>query len=47
MITESPDINKITFTGSVPTGKAILAKSGEFVRPVTLELGKITINNFR
>ena len=39
MITESADINKITFTGSVPTGKAILAKSGEFVRPVTLELG--------
>ena len=39
MITESADINKITFTGSVPTGKAILSKSGEFVRPVTLELG--------
>lgn len=39
IICQSPDINKITFTGSVQTGVAILAESAKHIRPVTLELG--------
>ena len=31
--------NFSSFTGSVPTGQAILTASGKFIRPVTLELG--------
>ena len=34
-----PDINHITFTGSVPTGIAIMKAAAEHVVPVTLELG--------
>lgn len=34
-----PDIPRIGFTGSVPTGKAILQASGAHVKTVTLELG--------
>jgi aldehyde dehydrogenase (NAD+) len=33
------DINHITFTGSVPTGKTIMKTAAENVVPVTLELG--------
>jgi len=33
------DINQITFTGSVPTGIAIMKAAAEHVVPVTLELG--------
>jgi len=39
LITDSEDISKITFTGSVPTGVAILEGSAKHIRPVTLELG--------
>ncbi len=34
-----PDINHITFTGSVPTGIGIMKAAAENVVPVTLELG--------
>jgi acyl-CoA reductase-like NAD-dependent aldehyde dehydrogenase len=34
-----PDVNHITFTGSVPTGIAIMKAAAEHVVPVTLELG--------
>lgn len=34
-----PDINHITFTGSVPTGIAIMKAAADHVVPVTLELG--------
>jgi acyl-CoA reductase-like NAD-dependent aldehyde dehydrogenase len=34
-----PDIGHITFTGSVPTGIAIMKAAAEHVVPVTLELG--------
>ncbi len=38
-ISEHSAVDKISFTGSVPTGQAILRASAEHVRPVTLELG--------
>ncbi|MDH4842261.1 aldehyde dehydrogenase family protein [Pseudomonas sp. BN505] len=38
-ITEHPDINKITFTGSTQTGKAILRNTSASLKRVTLELG--------
>lgn len=38
-ISESPLVDKISFTGSVPTGQKILKASADHVRPVTLELG--------
>ncbi|WP_404455137.1 aldehyde dehydrogenase family protein [Virgibacillus necropolis] len=34
-----PDINHVTFTGSVQTGKAVMKAAAENVVPVTLELG--------
>ena len=34
-----PDINHVTFTGSVPTGIAVMKSAAENVVPVTLELG--------
>jgi aldehyde dehydrogenase (NAD+) len=34
-----PDINQVTFTGSVPTGIAVMKAAAENVVPVTLELG--------
>ncbi|GGC76438.1 aldehyde dehydrogenase [Thalassobacillus devorans] len=34
-----PDINHLTFTGSVPTGIAVMKSAAENVVPVTLELG--------
>ena len=34
-----PDINHVTFTGSVPTGIAIMKAAADHVVPVTLELG--------
>uniref|UniRef100_UPI0020C14B5E aldehyde dehydrogenase family protein n=1 Tax=Lysinibacillus sp. D4A3_S15 TaxID=2941227 RepID=UPI0020C14B5E len=34
-----PDINHMTFTGSVPTGVAVMKAAAENVVPVTLELG--------
>lgn len=38
-ILEHPDIAKIGFTGSTPTGKHVMKCSSEFVRKVSLELG--------
>jgi len=38
-ITEHPDIDKITFTGSVATGKRIMASAAGTLKRVTLELG--------
>jgi lactaldehyde dehydrogenase/glycolaldehyde dehydrogenase len=38
-ISSSPDINLITMTGSVPTGKRIMAAAAANVTPVSLELG--------
>ena len=38
-MTEHPDIDKISFTGSVATGKRVLASASETLKRVTLELG--------
>lgn len=38
-ITAHPDIAKITFTGSVATGRKVMAAAGEGLKRVTLELG--------
>jgi acyl-CoA reductase-like NAD-dependent aldehyde dehydrogenase len=38
-MTEHPGIDKISFTGSVPTGKKVLASSSSNLKRVTLELG--------
>ncbi|MBV1883139.1 MAG: aldehyde dehydrogenase family protein [Pseudomonadales bacterium] len=38
-MTSHPDIDKISFTGSSPTGKSIMASSAETLKRVTLELG--------
>jgi aldehyde dehydrogenase (NAD+) len=38
-LTGHPDVDTITFTGSVPTGQAIMRAAAEHVTPVTLELG--------
>ena len=34
-----PDIDKIHFKGSLPTGRAVLAAGAKFIRPVSLEMG--------
>ncbi|MDP9310985.1 MAG: aldehyde dehydrogenase family protein [Chloroflexota bacterium] len=38
-LTAHPDVDHITFTGSVPTGIAVMKAAAENVKPVTLELG--------
>jgi acyl-CoA reductase-like NAD-dependent aldehyde dehydrogenase len=38
-MTEHPGIDKISFTGSIPTGKKILASASSNLKRVTLELG--------
>ncbi len=38
-MTEHPDIQKISFTGSGPTGKKIMASASESLKRITLELG--------
>jgi aldehyde dehydrogenase (NAD+) len=38
-LTGHPDVDTITFTGSVPTGQAIMRAAAEHLTPVTLELG--------
>jgi succinate-semialdehyde dehydrogenase/glutarate-semialdehyde dehydrogenase len=35
----APEVAKITFTGSIPIGKALAAAAGAVVKPVTMELG--------
>ncbi|XP_069497144.1 4-trimethylaminobutyraldehyde dehydrogenase [Ambystoma mexicanum] len=34
-----PDVAKVSFTGSVPTGSKIMALAAEGIKPITLELG--------
>ena len=36
---KDPRVAKITFTGSVPVGKALAAKAGAHMKPCTMELG--------
>ncbi len=38
-ISEHPDIDKIVFTGSIPTGKTIMQKASNSLKRLTLELG--------
>jgi len=38
-LTNHPGINKIVFTGSIATGKKVMASAANTVTPVTLELG--------
>ena len=38
-VSEHPDINKIIFTGSTPTGKAIMQAASAHLKRLTLELG--------
>jgi acyl-CoA reductase-like NAD-dependent aldehyde dehydrogenase len=39
MITEHPGIDKISFTGSIATGKRVMASCAKTLKRVTLELG--------
>ena len=39
LITEHPDIDKITFTGSTATGKKVMAGASKDLKRITLELG--------
>jgi len=39
LLASHPDIDKISFTGSVPTGKMVLKDAAESVKYVTMELG--------
>lgn len=36
---KDPRVAKITFTGSVPVGKLLAAQAGQYMKPVTMELG--------
>lgn len=38
-LTRHPDINSITFTGSVETGRLVMKAAAEHIKPVVLELG--------
>ena len=38
-LAEHPDVRHVTFTGSVPTGKAVMTAAAQHVASVTLELG--------
>ena len=39
LLTAHPDVAKISFTGSTPTGKRIMASSADTLKKLTLELG--------
>jgi acyl-CoA reductase-like NAD-dependent aldehyde dehydrogenase len=39
VLTEHPDVSKVTFTGSTPTGKAIMKSGAGNLKRLTLELG--------
>ncbi len=39
LLTQHPGINKVSLTGSVPTGKAVMAAAAPTLKHVTLELG--------
>jgi betaine-aldehyde dehydrogenase len=36
---ESPEVRKVSLTGSVETGRRVAALAGEYLKPVTMELG--------
>jgi len=38
-LAEHPDVDRITFTGSEPTGRRVMHAAAEQLKPVTLELG--------
>ncbi len=38
-LVDHPDIHKISFTGSIPTGKRVMAAAAKTLKRVTLELG--------
>ncbi|XP_077391485.1 4-trimethylaminobutyraldehyde dehydrogenase A [Festucalex cinctus] len=39
LLCQHPEVAKVSFTGSVPTGKKVMEMSARGVKPVTLELG--------
>ena len=39
MLVSHPDVDMVSFTGGVPTGRAVMAAASRAVRPVVLELG--------
>ncbi|XP_055965470.1 4-trimethylaminobutyraldehyde dehydrogenase [Sorex fumeus] len=39
LLCRHPDVAKVSFTGSVPTGRKIMELSAQGIKPVTLELG--------
>ena len=39
MLTAHPDIDKISFTGSIPTGKKVMESCAKTLKRITLELG--------
>lgn len=39
LLCQHPDVSKLSFTGSVPTGGKIMQAGSKGIRPVTLELG--------
>jgi len=44
VLTTSPDVDMVAFTGSTATGRRIMAAAAETVKPVFLELGGKSIN---
>lgn len=38
-LTDHPDVDKLSFTGSVPVGREVMAAGADHITPVTLELG--------
>ncbi|RQG95460.1 aldehyde dehydrogenase family protein [Natrarchaeobius chitinivorans] len=38
-LSSHPDVDVLTFTGSIPTGKAVMESAAQTITPVTLELG--------
>jgi len=39
LLVEHPGIDKVSLTGSVPTGRKVMAAAGSGIRPATMELG--------
>ena len=38
-LVEHPDVDKVSLTGSVPTGRSVMAAAGAGIKPATMELG--------
>lgn len=38
LLVDHPEISKVSFTGSIKTGKAIMASCAKHVKPLSLEL---------